>query len=183
MRQPASNGFRRVVVATGGALLALLLVAPSGAAAQSQWEVPRDEPGQYQIPPAAQAAIDQLKSPYCPGLMLEVCPSPGGAALRDSLAQLAEAGMTTEEIVDWVLTNHGEEYRALPKTEGRSLLAWVVPPAGLLAGIFLVVFALRQMRKSHVSVEPVEGELSEDEEARLRAAMRELDQEEEATFF
>ncbi|MDT8340881.1 MAG: cytochrome c-type biogenesis protein CcmH [Longimicrobiales bacterium] len=164
------------------ALLATLLV-PLAADAQSQREVPREQPGQYVRPPAAQEAIDKLKSPYCPGLMLEVCPSPGGAALRDSLAQLAEKGWTGDEIVEWVIDNHGEEWRALPKTEGRSLVAWVVPPAGVVAGLLLVVLALRRMRAGRETIAPIEGELSDDEERRLREAMREMDKEEEATFF
>ncbi|HSG46561.1 MAG TPA: cytochrome c-type biogenesis protein CcmH [Longimicrobiales bacterium] len=165
------------------AALVAVLSLPAAVSAQSQREVPRNEPGQYQRPEAAQEAIDQLKSPYCPGLMLEVCPSPGGAALRDSLSQLAEQGMSSDEIVEWVIENHGEEWRALPKTEGRSLVAWVVPPLGLALGLILVVVALRKMRAGRVVIAPVEGELSDEEEKRLKDAMREMDKEEEATFF
>lgn len=164
------------------AILAALLL-PGVAGAQSQRELPRDEPGQYQRPQAAQDAIDKLKSPYCPGLMLEVCPSPGGAALRDSLSDLAEQGMSGDELVEWVIANHGEEWRALPKTEGRSLVAWVVPPLGAVLGLILVVLVLRKMREGRETLAPVEGELSEEEERRLREAMKELDKEEEATFF
>lgn len=164
------------------ALLAALLL-PAAVAAQSQREVPRDQPGQYVKPPAAQEAIDKLKSPYCPGLMLEVCPSPGGAALRDSLADLAEQGWTADQIVEWVITNHGEEWRALPKAEGRSLVAWIVPPLGVLLGLVLVVVVLRKMRAGRDVVTPLEDELSDEEETRLREAMKELDKEEEATFF
>jgi len=163
------------------ALMALTL--PAALSGQSQRELPRDEPGQYVRPPAAQEAIDQLKSPYCPGLMLEVCPSPGGAALRDSLADLAEQGWDSDQIVEWVIDNHGEQWRALPKTEGKSLVAWVVPPLGGVLGLILVILVLRRMRAGRETVAPVEGELSEEEEARLRAAMKELDKEEEATFF
>lgn len=162
---------------------AVVLAAPSDVSAQAQQELPRPEPGQYQRPEAAQEAIDQLKSPYCPGMMLEVCSSRAGAALRDSLAQLAEEGWTTEELVDWVLANHGDQWLALPPAEGRSLIAWIVPPLGLALGIFLVVWALRRMRRGAPQVEPLDEELSEEEEERLRQAMRELDQEEEATFF
>lgn len=164
------------------AFLAVLAV-PAAVSAQSQRELPRDEPGQYVRPPAAQEAIDRLKSPYCPGLMLEVCPSPGGAALRDSLADLAEQGWSSDQIIEWVIDNHGEEWRALPKAEGRSLLAWVVPPLGVLVGLVLVVLVLRKMRAGRQVVDPLEGELSDEEESRLREAMRELDKEEEATFF
>lgn len=165
------------------AALVAVLAFPATASAQSQRELPRSEPGQHVRPPAAQKAMDQLKSPYCPGLMLEVCPSPGGAALRDSLAQLAEQGLSSDEIVEWVIDNHGEEWRAMPKAEGRSLVAWVVPPLGLMVGLLLVVVALRKMRAGREVIPPLEGDLSDEEEQRLRDAIREMDKEEEATFF
>lgn len=174
-------GIRGLVLAVLTGFLVHLPVSPL--AAQAQWEVPRSEPGQYQRPEAAQEAMDQLKSPYCPGLMLEVCPSPGGAALRDSLNMLAEEGWSSDQLVDWVLANHGQEWLALPRAEGRSLIAWLVPPLGLLLGVLLVVVALRRMREGRVTVEPLEEDLPEEVEARLREAMRELDAEEEATFF
>lgn len=167
---------------TLAALIATFLLALP-VTAQSQREVPREEPGQYVRPPAAQEAIDKLKSPYCPGLMLEVCPSPGGAALRDSLSNLAEEGWSSDQIVEWVITNHGEEWRALPKAEGRSLVAWVVPPLGVVLGLVMVVLVLRKMRTGREVVAPIEGELSEEEERSLRDAIKELDKEEEATFF
>ncbi|MEJ2539218.1 MAG: cytochrome c-type biogenesis protein CcmH [Gemmatimonadota bacterium] len=168
----------------GAAVVASTLgLGAGGLSAQSQRELPRPEPGQYQRPEAAQEAMDQLKSPYCPGLMLEVCPSPGGAALRDSLNMLAEEGWDSDQLVDWVLANHGEQWLALPRARGRSLLAWVVPPLGLLVGVLLVVVALRRMRRGREVVPPLEEDLSSDEEARLREAIRELDAEEEATFF
>jgi cytochrome c-type biogenesis protein CcmH/NrfF len=116
--------------------------------------------------------------------MLEVCPSSGGAALRDSIETLAEEGWKSDRIVDWVLANHGQEYLALPRRSGVSLvMAWVIPPLGVLLGLFLVVVVLRRMRRNRAPAPAAEGELSPEEEARLREAMRELDAEEEATFF
>ena len=44
--------------------------------------------------------------------MLQVCSSYSGAALRDSIQAMAREGWTTDELVDWVLANHGEEYLA-----------------------------------------------------------------------
>lgn len=158
--------------------------APTALAGQAANELPPDGEGPTPRHPAAQEAIDQLKSPYCPGLMLEVCPSPGGAALRDSLQQLALQGESAEELVDWVIANHGEHWRALPKRSGLSLfMAWLVPPLGVLAGLGLVIVALRKMRSNAPRPQAVEGPLTDEEEARLREAMRELDAEEEATFF
>ena len=136
-------------------LLALVLAgAPTAVTAQAANEVARPGEGAVSWHPAARAAIDQLKSPYCPGLMLEVCPSAGGAALRDSLQQLALEGRSTEQIVDWVLANHGEEWRALPERSGMSLvLAWLVPPFGVLVGLGLVIVALRRMRAAQRDID------------------------------
>lgn len=171
--------FLAVVASAAG-----LLWSGAPLAAQAANQLPPAEDGPMQVHPEAQSAIDQLKSPYCPGLMLEVCPSPGGAALRDSLQTLAMQGLSSDEIVDWVIGNHGEQWRALPKRSGASLiLAWVVPPAGVLLGLVLVIVALRTMRASAGPRPVIEGEVSSEEEERLRAALQELDAEEEATFF
>ena len=48
--------------------------------------------------PAADEAIARLKSPYCPGLMLEVCTSYTGTLLRDSMQVMAREGWTTDEL-------------------------------------------------------------------------------------
>ncbi len=168
------------------ALLALspLALAPLALAGQSQNEVPPPGEGPAPRNPEAQKAIDQLKSPYCPGLMLEVCPSPGGAALRDSLQTRAEDGWDSDRLVEWVLANHGEHWLAMPRRSGASLvLAWMIPPLGVLLGLGLVVVALRKMRSNAPQLQRSEGPLSDEEEARLREALKELDTEEEATFF
>jgi cytochrome c-type biogenesis protein CcmH/NrfF len=171
----------RVVLA---ALLAAVLSAPQALNAQAANERPVRGIGAEARHPEAARAIDELKSPYCPGLMLEVCPSGGGQALRDTLQALAEEGWTSDAIVDWVVANHGEEYRAMPKRSGASLLmAWVIPPAAAVLGLVLVVVALRRMRGSGPVRAPAQGALSSDEEARLREALRELDAEEEASLF
>lgn len=159
-------------------------LGPVAVSAQAANELPRTGEGPAAWHPEAQEAIDQLKSPYCPGLMLEVCPSAGGMALRDSLQQLALEGRSSGEIVDWVLANHGDHWRALPERSGMSLvLAWLVPPFAILLGLGLGVVALRKMRANSPRVAVAEGPLSDEDEARLRTALRELDVEEEATFF
>ncbi len=132
--------------------------------------------------PAADEAIARLKSPYCPGLMLEVCTSYTGTLLRDSMQVMAREGWTTDEIVDWVLANHGQEYLAYPPVSGMGLVAWLVPPAAIILGILAVVAALRYMRQGAPPEEITTTELSSDEEERLRGAMKEMDSAEEPVF-
>ncbi len=132
--------------------------------------------------PAADEAIARLKSPYCPGQMLEVCTSYTGALLRDSMQAMAREGWTTDELVDWMLANHGEEYLAYPAASGAGLLAWLVPPAAIILGMLVVVAALRYMRQGAPPVEAASAELSPEEEDRLREAMKEMDSAEEPVF-
>ena len=132
--------------------------------------------------PVADEAISRLKSPYCPGLMLEVCTSYQGSLLRDSLQAMAREGSTTDELVDWVLGRHGEEYLAYPRASGRGLLAWLVPPGALLLGMLAVIVALRYMRDSNPVPEVVNSALSPEEEERLKDALREMDAAEEPIF-
>ena len=113
-------------VETSGALLAfaiLAALAPVGLAGQT---TARTATEAYVPQPAAEEAISVLKSPYCPGLMLEVCSSYTGALLRDSLQTMAEEGWSADSLVAWVLANHGDSLLALPRASGRGLVAWVV---------------------------------------------------------
>ncbi len=146
-------------------------------------QIPGDElRGPLEPHPAADEAIARIKSPYCPGQMLEVCSSYTGALLRDSIQAMAREGWTTDELVDWVLANHGEEYLAYPDASGTGLLAWLVPPGAILLGILVVVGALRYMRRGAPPEDTATIELSTDEEDRLREALRDMDSAEEPVF-
>ena len=132
--------------------------------------------------PEADEAIARLKSPYCPGQMLEVCTSYTGASLRDSMQAMAREGWTTDELVDWMLANHGEQYLAYPAVSGTGLLAWLVPPAAIILGMLVVVAALRYMRRAAPPEVTANTELSSEEEDRLREALQAMDSAEEPVF-
>lgn len=183
------TGFRgslaalRRLAAVAGVLLLLPALAaaqqdagPSGSAAGQQESA---ESGPIQPHPEAVKAIGRLKSPFCPGLMLEVCPSPQAAELRDTLQQMARSGVKADSLVAWMLARHGEEWSAVPETRGSDLVAWIMPPLVLLLGGALVVVVLRRMRSSGGSDERAGDDpgLSEEEERRLSEAMRQLERE------
>jgi cytochrome c-type biogenesis protein CcmH/NrfF len=159
-------------------VLLLVLLPLVGAGAQ---EPPRlDEP--IQPHPEGEAAIHQLRSPYCPGLMLEVCPSTQAKLLRDSLQMLAWEGAPADSIVGWMLANHGEEYRAVPQARGSGLWAWVMPPLALVAGVILVSLVLRHLKARGEEQPATIEELSEEDESELEAALEELKASEEVPF-
>lgn len=163
-------------------VLALLVMASAPLTAQSQYELPRGDGEPYRAHPEAVKAVNMLKSPYCP-TMLEVCPSPAGAALRDSIADLAEQGRDADWIVEWMVARHGEEYRAVPPKTAGGFVAWTMPAFGAVMLLFGTIALLQRMRGTPAERPVAATVVSEADEDRLRAAMRELDAEEEATFF
>ena len=167
---------RRYLGFGSSVLAVLLMVLPTGLQAQDVSVAQTQHP-------EAKEAIESLKSPYCPGLMLEVCTSSQGAALRDSLQTMAEEGGTADELISWVLGNHGEVYLALPRAEGRGLLAWVIPPAVFILGLLLVIGTLRVMKRAAGPEEERKAaDLSSEEEVRLESALKQLEEEEEPVF-
>lgn len=132
-----------------------------------------------ELHPEASEAISKLRSPFCPGFMLEVCTSSDAEELRDSLQAGALAGLSADSLVEWMIASYGEEYRALPETRGSGLLAWLVPPLALLLGLSLVVVALRRL-KGPVPAGVETDAITEDERGRLDTALAELEEMEEA---
>jgi cytochrome c-type biogenesis protein CcmH/NrfF len=136
--------------------------------------------------PASEAvaleAISQIRSPYCPGLMLEVCPSQQADLLRDSIRTMAAQGMPAQQIVERVLAAHGEQYRGLPKKSGAGMWAWVMPPLVLLLGLAAVAVGIVRLRRGRAGQpeEPEAEPLSDEEQARLEAALRAFDRAEAA---
>jgi cytochrome c-type biogenesis protein CcmH/NrfF len=181
-------------------VLLLLLVPPVLGA-----QIPEGVEGTYRPHPEAEKAVSRLLSPFCPGLMLTQCPAEASRILRDSIHALALDGWNAEALEAWMLANHGEEYRAVPKRSGTGLLAWLFPPLALLAGLGVVGWALRSFvwgRRSGYAGDAVgEGESavlagraapngsgspedlpSDDEELRLREAIRDLEFSEDPVY-
>ncbi|TVP53932.1 MAG: hypothetical protein EA351_14270 [Gemmatimonadales bacterium] len=164
-----------------------LLVVGLIAAHPLEAQIPEGVEGTYIPHPEAEKATSRLLSPFCPGLMLEQCPAQESRILRDSLQMLALQGMNARELEEWMLANHGEEYRAVPKSSGTGLAAWVLPPFALLMGVGAVVLVLRRVLpsrdaesdatdgSSRASDGPDDPILTAEDEQRLREAIREIE--------
>ncbi|HYR07598.1 MAG TPA: cytochrome c-type biogenesis protein CcmH [Longimicrobium sp.] len=128
----------------------------------------------------ADAAIARIRSPYCPGLMLEVCPSSQAEALRDSIRVAAAQGQSAGAIVEDVLARHGEEWRAVPKRSGAGLLAWLILPLALVVGGLVLWGRIKVMRTQGPARAAADAPMSDEERTKLAAALREFEHAEDA---
>lgn len=155
---------------------------PARPGAQADTTRPDAQADTTRVHPEAREAIGRLWSPYCPGLMLEVCPSPGGEMLRDSIETLARSGVASDSIVELIVAEYGEEYRAIPRVEGIGGLAWYMPPVALIVGLVIVAAFLARRRGMRPEPAGGHGAPSEADEQRLRQAMSQLDEDERPDF-
>lgn len=104
----------------------------------------------------AHTLIQNLMSPYCPGLLLSDCRSEGARQLRAEIERRMTSGESAEAVEDDLVSRFGPEIRTMPEFEGVGLLAWLGPPFFGLAGLGLVVLAIRAATRRHAaSREPV----------------------------
>ncbi len=154
-------------------LLAALAAAPAAAQEHGGDAVQGMTPEQTRT---ANEAMSQLRSPVTPFHTVDMCPSV--PALRDSIRVAAAAGFTTEQIVEDVISRHGEQIRILPKGRGAGLWAWVATPLVVLLGGGLIVARLRSDR-AKAPPPAVDASLTDGDRARVAAALREWERDEE----
>ena len=77
----------------------------------------------------------EVLSPFCPGRMLNDCPSGNASQLKEKIRTDLSSGKDREEILDELYAVYGTSIRAAPTTEGFGWFAWITPFAFLPANI------------------------------------------------
>ena len=140
--------------------LALLLVFATGAAPQAS--LPDIE--------------DEVMCVEC-GTALNVSTSEVADQERDFIADLIAAGKTKAEIKDALVAEYGPRVLAVPADDGFGITAWLVPLAGALAALGLVVLTARRWRGRRSPPAPAEDgdALDPDDARRLDAELAAYD--------
>ncbi|MBI3792295.1 MAG: cytochrome c-type biogenesis protein CcmH [Gemmatimonadetes bacterium] len=99
-----------------------------------------------EVNPEAARLIDQVMSPFCPGLVLTNCPSLSADSLRRAIRARFDAGATREQVMQELSATYGDAIRSAPAQSGFGLLAWVVPGGLVLVGALVMTMFIRRRR-------------------------------------
>ena len=90
----------------------------------------------------------QLKCPVCQGESVADSPSGIAQQMRGVIRRQLQAGKSEQEVIQYFVSNYGEQIVWSPPWQGFSLLAWLVPVGLLIGGMFLLFVTLRNWRTS-----------------------------------
>jgi cytochrome c-type biogenesis protein CcmH len=89
------------------------------------------------------AIAKQLYCPVCENTPLDVCPTEACRQWRDLIRQQLADGWTEDQIKQYFVDNYGARVLAEPPRTGLNWLVYILPPAIILAGAFVLFRALR----------------------------------------
>jgi cytochrome c-type biogenesis protein CcmH len=115
------------------ALVAAALLA-GGAAATAGTPVTED---------AVTAVASQLRCVVCQNFRAD-SPSEMAKQMRDVVRERLGQGETPEQVTAYFVEKYGEWVLLSPRARGFNLLVWVLPFAGLLAGLLIVLRVARR---------------------------------------
>jgi cytochrome c-type biogenesis protein CcmH/NrfF len=117
-----------------------------GAAARAQ-----EAPGPAVVPgydgTRAQRLFGELMSPFCPGLTLATCPSPGAESLRADIRARLAHGQSARAIRAVYVADWGEQILGAPRLVSWGVLLWVTPAVLLVFGAAGLSLWLRRQRR------------------------------------
>jgi len=90
------------------------------------------------------AIAKQLYCPVCENTPLDVCPTEACRQWRDLIRQMLAEGKSEDEIKQYFVEYYGARVLNEPPRTGFFWLAYIIPPAVILAGAFFLFRALRR---------------------------------------
>ncbi|PJF23024.1 MAG: hypothetical protein CUN56_03005 [Phototrophicales bacterium] len=94
------------------------------------------------------AVAQQLYCPVCENEPLHTCGAPACVQWREEIREQLAAGRTSEQIVDYFVTNYGDRVVGIPQDDGLRLLSIAGPLVVLILGGLLGFFAIQRWRNT-----------------------------------
>lgn len=99
------------------------------------------------------AIAKQMFCPVCESTPLDVCPTQACAQWRELIREKLAAGWSEQEIKDYFVEQYGARVLAAPPAQGFNWLAYLVPPIAILAGVFILLRAMRSWKQPAAAIE------------------------------
>lgn len=109
----------------------------------------------------AQQLEKTILCPICPGESIDQSQTELARQMRGIVREKIDRGWTDEQIRGFFVERYGPEVIMEPPRRGFHLMAWVLPPAGIAAGIVALFLALRRMGRAG-EAGPPQGEGEEE---------------------
>ena len=93
------------------------------------------------------AIARQLYCPVCENTPLDVCPTTACHQWRELIRQMLSEGKSETDIKQYFVDYYGARVLAEPPRTGINWLAYVVPPAAFLAGVYLLFRAFTTWKR------------------------------------
>lgn len=128
----------------GAALAVSGLIAIS---ASAQTPVPSDD--------EVNAIAKGLYCPVCENVPLDVCPTQACEQWRETIRQKLALGWSADQIRQYFVDQYGMRVLASPPAVGLNWLIYLLPPAALLGGAYLVARTFRSWKAAAAARPPV----------------------------
>lgn len=109
------------------------------------------------------AIARQLYCPVCENIPLDVCPTQACAQWRELVREKLAAGWNEKQIKDYFVEQYGERVLGVPPARGINWLVYLVPPIGIVSGVYILYKAFRSWKSSSTRTTaalPPEGDLT-----------------------
>ena len=115
---------------------------------------------------------DELRCPTCQGLSVKDSEAGFSNSIKDKIRELMKNGKSDKEILAYFVKRYGEWILRAPTKSGFNLVLWILPGAGILIGLFIVLFRskrwVRQPKHEElVSLTPEEERIVKDDLGRF----------------
>jgi cytochrome c-type biogenesis protein CcmH/NrfF len=121
----------------------------------------------------AQRLFGELMSPFCPGLTLATCPSPGADSLRDDIRTRLALGASPRQIRTRYAAAWGEEILGAPPWRGWGVALWLMPGIALAAAAAVLLLWLSRARRAGAGPPAPGGAAADPLDERLRKRLEE----------
>jgi cytochrome c-type biogenesis protein CcmH/NrfF len=103
----------------------------------------------------------ELRCVVCQNLSVADSPSEMAQQMRGVVREQLQAGKTPQEVKDFFVSKYGDWVLLAPKTQGFSLLIWLLPFVVLVLGIALALCLVRRWsaKKTKIVASPIDSDL------------------------